>query len=89
MDTVALIVIVVIFRYFISLMKGFVRQGSQLAWIIVIVATVLLCASPLILIKKEILENSVANILLAGFSLFYFPFVVGKMPEKIDDKERE
>ena len=81
-DTVLLITAIVLFRYFLFLMKRPIHRGSKPAWIIIIFATMLLCASPLILIKKEIIESSVLNILISGFALFYFPFVASKMPEK-------
>ena len=79
MDTLILVTIVVIARYFLYLMREPVDQDSKFAWIVVILVTMVLCASPLILIKKEIIENSVINLLVAGFSFFYFPFVVGRM----------
>ncbi len=82
MDTMFLIAAVVLFRYFLFLMKNHMHQGAKYAWFFIIFGTIIFCALPLVLIKKEIIENNMMNILIVGFSFFYFPFVAARIPEK-------
>jgi|TARA_R100000656_G_scaffold122834_1_gene98756 hypothetical protein len=76
METILLLMYVVLLRllFFIALNKfRVVRSYSLVAFILFAAFAVPL---PLVMIKKEIISNSVFNISIAGLSLFYFAFVV-------------
>ena len=81
MDTTILITAIILFRYFLFLIGDHIHQVGKYAWLLIILSTIVFCALPLALIKKEIIESSVINILIAGFSFFYFPFVAARIPE--------
>jgi len=49
--------------------------------VVFLIASAFLVPLPIFLIKKEIVMNTVPNILLAGASIFYFGFVISRMFE--------
>lgn len=85
MDTVMLVFTVVLFRLFLFSVRNMIRENSGNLFLFVLFLTILVCALPMALIEKEVLDNSVINVLIGGFSFFYFPFVVGKMSSKVSE----
>lgn len=80
MESILLFMSFVLFRIIIHCVKSYAVPRFRLAWVFLMLATMIFCAFPLILINKGVVENSPINIILAGLSLFYFPIVVGRGP---------
>lgn len=86
MDTVILVFSIVLFRLFLFVVGKKTLQNSRNLLLFIVFLTVVACSLPLVLLKKEVLESSAINVLIAGVSFFYFPFVVGRMSK--NDRER-
>jgi hypothetical protein len=79
MDTLILIFSVVLFRFFLYAVKSYTQGNGKNVLLAIMILTIFICALPLILIKKGVLEDGDINVLIAGITLFYFPFIVGRM----------
>jgi len=79
-DTLYILIYILSLRallFFVSKkMKGVINTYFLVVFLI---ASAFLVPLPIFLIKKEIVMNTVPNILLAGVSLFYFGFVISRM----------
>jgi len=53
--------------------------GKQWLWYVILVVAICMGAIPLVLLKNEILTNNAINILIAGISMLYFAFIVGRI----------
>lgn len=52
------------------------KKGKR---ILIIFFVIVGCSAPLIAIEEGVLEKTATNILVAGFSVFYFAFVIGRL----------
>lgn len=84
MDTLFLVAYIAVLRalFFLASKKAPAVVKGKLLVLSFLVA-IFLVPLPLVLIKKEVLDNSVLNILLAGLSIFYFAFVISRMIGKM------
>ena len=83
MDTLILIASIFCFRYLLFVMNKYLNKGGNWVWGAIIVTAIIGGVIPLILLKENILENTVVNILISGFLFFFIPFVVGRMSKNL------
>ena len=72
MDTLILIASIFCFRYLLFVMNKYLNKGGNWVWGAIIVTAIIGGVIPLILLKENILENTVVNILISGFLFFLF-----------------
>lgn len=79
MDTVFLLIYILVLRviFYLVLQKPTVVKSSLLIFCFIFAAFAV--PLPLMLIKKEVISNSVPNVLIAGSALVYFAFVITRM----------
>ncbi|WP_157471738.1 hypothetical protein [Gilvimarinus agarilyticus] len=83
MDTVFLLVYILGLRgiFYLALQKPAVVKGGFLIFFFIFAAFAV--PVPLMLIKKEVISNSVHNILIAGSALVYFAIVITRALGKL------
>lgn len=84
METLVLLIYIVLIRALLFLAERKLPEVVKWQFLVAFIVGVALSVPlPLILIKKEILDNSIQNVLLSGLSFFYFAFVVSRIFEKM------
>lgn len=78
MITVGLILYLIILRVLVFFLRDTAgnRNGRKLVLILVVIIG---CAAPLIALDDGFLNADPVNILIAGFSIFYFSFLLGRL----------
>lgn len=57
--------------------------------VIAILATIIVGASPLVLLRWGVIANTWINILIAGLAMVYFAIYLGRILGKFDDEDIE
>lgn len=84
METIIFVICLISYRYLLFFVKKSLNRYGNWLWGFAIITTMIVCAIPIILLKKDIISSSVINILIAGFSFFYLPFVLGRMSKNTE-----
>lgn len=79
LDTVLFFVSIVLFRVFVFFVSSIANNTNRFILLTIFLMTIGFCSLPILLLKANVLDNNVPNILMAGFSMFYFPFCVAKI----------
>ncbi len=77
-DTLLIFIGLLALRFVLLRLGKSIRVNPPVIWFATFVVS-LMGIIPIVLIKKEIVENSVPNIVLAGFIFFYIPFLVSRV----------
>lgn len=83
MDTIIFVLIIVSLRFLLYELGKHLNRERRWLWAVIIFLGIVCIAAPIILIKKNLLSNSVENTLLAGFAMFYFAHIVGKISNNL------
>ena len=88
MDSVILVAILILLRYGISRISAdtnYLRQSQKKLF--VVLATILVGASPLILLRFGALADSWINVLIAGIAMLYFAIFLSRQLRRLDEEE--
>ena len=77
-DTLVIFIGLLALRFVLLRLGKSIQVNPPVIWSAIFVVS-LMGIIPIVLIKKEIIENSVPNIVLAGFIFFYIPFLVSRV----------
>jgi len=85
-DSLYLIVGIFVFGLSQYYLGRFICLGSKWPWILIIFVSIIGSIFPVILIKEEIVAETAANVLIAGFSFFYMAIAAGRISKKINNR---
>jgi len=85
MDAVALLIGLAVAGYVLYLIgRAWKSKGHPpWLWIVIVLCGLVFGVTPVLLIKEDVLQSSVPNIVIAGLAIFYFAFVIGRMSKKL------
>ena len=83
-DTIILVSCLLLFRYILYKVEVLWNLKGNPSWLwgLIFCSVIIVGMLPIIFLKEGILENSSFNIVVAGFGVFYFAFLIGKMSKK-------